>query len=433
LRSPNLGYGCNVSCQARFHVEGLLRLRCIGTPRPEDDHHLPRQPVRLPEGRGTRHRQDEGVRLRQLRRRTVIVIRDSDSSTETACYPQECSYFGARWYDPQLGMWTSPDPKHQYASPYAFSTGPMNGSDPDGSCYTSDVDDCPIDQWQGSSPATSGGTFGIEGGIPGNGTDDAAATQVASPGDASGDQQIDLGQGTLSGTGDATFSLTDQADPFSQNNMGDQSWMTWAPDQSTNGNSGGDGISNTGSNTEVANPGPSPTDETWGLSQVRSGDDNGTLFMAIGGGALVKSAFSLAGTAWEGASAIASAFSVGSSEPIVTSMEENLSDEAFVHITTPESAEWIALEGFKPELSGYVTKWKYVKNVGDPSTFNTRLYRQDLWPLRAGKFDQGASVLQIEGSQTFFSPRTNWVNGVPQWRFDNFVPPAGINLIKRIY
>jgi len=41
-------------------------------------------------------------------------------------------YFGARWYDPELGMWTAPDPAHQFASPYAYGTSPLITVDADG-------------------------------------------------------------------------------------------------------------------------------------------------------------------------------------------------------------------------------------------------------------------------------------------------------------
>ena len=45
------------------------------------------------------------------------------------------SYFGARYLDPMLGLWTSVDPKRQFASPYLYAGNgynPVNGVDPDG-------------------------------------------------------------------------------------------------------------------------------------------------------------------------------------------------------------------------------------------------------------------------------------------------------------
>ncbi len=43
------------------------------------------------------------------------------------------TYFGARWYDPELGLFMSTDPAGQYANPYSFGPGdPVNGTDPTG-------------------------------------------------------------------------------------------------------------------------------------------------------------------------------------------------------------------------------------------------------------------------------------------------------------
>ena len=47
----------------------------------------------------------------------------------------ELDYFGARYLDPMLGMWTSVDPKRQFASPYLYAgngVNPVNAVDPDG-------------------------------------------------------------------------------------------------------------------------------------------------------------------------------------------------------------------------------------------------------------------------------------------------------------
>jgi RHS repeat-associated protein len=44
-------------------------------------------------------------------------------------------YFGARYLDPMLGMWTSVDPARQFASPYLYAgngVNPVNVIDPDG-------------------------------------------------------------------------------------------------------------------------------------------------------------------------------------------------------------------------------------------------------------------------------------------------------------
>jgi RHS repeat-associated protein len=44
----------------------------------------------------------------------------------------ELDYFGARFYDPELGVWISPDAAREFASPYSYSPNPINAVDPDG-------------------------------------------------------------------------------------------------------------------------------------------------------------------------------------------------------------------------------------------------------------------------------------------------------------
>lgn len=41
-------------------------------------------------------------------------------------------YFGARWFDPELGMWTSPDPAMQFPNPYNYGGNPISYVDSDG-------------------------------------------------------------------------------------------------------------------------------------------------------------------------------------------------------------------------------------------------------------------------------------------------------------
>jgi RHS repeat-associated protein len=42
-------------------------------------------------------------------------------------------YFGARWYDPELGMFVTPDPRAQFPNPYSYVSGnPLNAVDPGG-------------------------------------------------------------------------------------------------------------------------------------------------------------------------------------------------------------------------------------------------------------------------------------------------------------
>jgi RHS repeat-associated protein len=41
-------------------------------------------------------------------------------------------YFGKRYYDPDIGIWLSCDPKDQFYNPYSYSSNPVNSIDPDG-------------------------------------------------------------------------------------------------------------------------------------------------------------------------------------------------------------------------------------------------------------------------------------------------------------
>ncbi len=50
----------------------------------------------------------------------------------------ELNYFGARYLDPMLGLWTSVDPARQFASPYLYAgngVNPVNGVDDDGNVF----------------------------------------------------------------------------------------------------------------------------------------------------------------------------------------------------------------------------------------------------------------------------------------------------------
>jgi RHS repeat-associated protein len=44
----------------------------------------------------------------------------------------DLDYFGARYFDSDLGVWISPDAARQFASPYAYCQTPVNSIDPDG-------------------------------------------------------------------------------------------------------------------------------------------------------------------------------------------------------------------------------------------------------------------------------------------------------------
>ncbi len=48
-------------------------------------------------------------------------------------------YFGARYYDPEIGLWTSTDSAEQFWSLYAYGSNPINSIDPDGEAQVKTV------------------------------------------------------------------------------------------------------------------------------------------------------------------------------------------------------------------------------------------------------------------------------------------------------
>jgi RHS repeat-associated protein len=59
--------------------------------------------------------------------------KEADANGSDAGAPgMNLDYFGARYYDPDLGNWISPDPAAQFNSLYATSGNPINSVDPDG-------------------------------------------------------------------------------------------------------------------------------------------------------------------------------------------------------------------------------------------------------------------------------------------------------------
>ncbi|MDB5047526.1 MAG: hypothetical protein JWO30_597 [Fibrobacteres bacterium] len=62
--------------------------------------------------------------------------------------------FGARWHDPELGMFMSPDPRGQFFNPYTFGPGnPINGLEYNGECWNPFDGDCWEDVGKGISDA----------------------------------------------------------------------------------------------------------------------------------------------------------------------------------------------------------------------------------------------------------------------------------------
>jgi hypothetical protein len=131
-----------------------------------------------------------------------------------------------------------------------------------------------------------------------------------------------------------------------------------------------------------------------------------------------------------GASSVASGTS-NTSQGASCASKCAIGPDDFVHVTDAAGAKSITTSGLNPEFSGYVTKWKYIENVDDARIFETKLYRQELWPSKIGKYDDGAIILKIDGpfNPLYKGPRTNWTNGVPQWEYQQTVPTEYIQEI----
>jgi RHS repeat-associated protein len=69
-------------------------------------------------------------------------------------------YFGARYYDPVIGVWITPDAARQFASPYAYSPNPLNSIDPDGNQVR------PVRTIPATAPTFGYGNFFIPRGMP---------------------------------------------------------------------------------------------------------------------------------------------------------------------------------------------------------------------------------------------------------------------------
>lgn len=105
-----------------------------------------------------------------------------------------------------------------------------------------------------------------------------------------------------------------------------------------------------------------------------------------------------------------------------------VADDAFVHVTTQAGKKSILKYGLDIEISGYVTQYKYIKGISPAKKFETVLYSKAKWSLNAGKFSDGAYILEINSAA---SPRllktvTNFTDGIPQWKYLQNIPKEDI-------
>ncbi len=60
---------------------------------------------------------------------------DTEGAVEGVVDGMNLNYFGARYYDPEVGIWLSTDPKEQFFNSYAYSSNPVNTIDPNGEFF----------------------------------------------------------------------------------------------------------------------------------------------------------------------------------------------------------------------------------------------------------------------------------------------------------
>ncbi|KDN54695.1 RHS repeat domain-containing protein [Flavobacterium seoulense] len=375
--------------------------------------------------------------------------------------------FGSRMYDPAIGRWMTPDPQNQFSSPYlALGNNPVFLTDPDGewihllvgggvglifnvATNWNNIDNIGDFAYYALSGAGSGvytaATGDFVGGSVMLGIGNNVYGQVKTNGYSFDD--FDIGQtiqaGAVSGIsaymggaiGDKLTGVYGNLFSKVGSNRLIQQYLTQTAASSTTGFTLGTGFSLLQGNTmeQSISQGINSAKSAFVSSQINFAVQTSKSYYEnkqvqkqtaaqIEQTQLQKEFFELE------AKYNQAALNKMPKEAALGGM--SIADDAFVHVTTPAGAQNILSKGLNPEISGFVTKWEYVKNVSNPSEFNTKLYSQKLWPDTKGKFDKGYNILHINAKPIFFSPRTNWVNGVPQYKFNTIVPPSQITLIK---
>ena len=107
----------------------------------------------------------------------------------------------------------------------------------------------------------------------------------------------------------------------------------------------------------------------------------------------------------------------------------NIADDAFVHVTTGQAHKY-SFKRVKPRNFRICNKMEICEKMSQTHLSLIQCCIVKNFGLTAGKFDNGFNILQINAKPTFFSPRTNWVNGIPQYKFNTLVPPSKITLIR---
>jgi hypothetical protein len=114
-----------------------------------------------------------------------------------------------------------------------------------------------------------------------------------------------------------------------------------------------------------------------------------------------------------------------------------IADDAFVRFDPASFDKSIDSSGILQRYFGdnkvWLTQYKYVKEITDPKSLETILYRQNLWSDVAGKFDSGATLRLIQNAEGAVPAGvTNMVNGIPQWRLLRDIPANDLKTITTI-
>jgi RHS repeat-associated protein len=117
--------------------------------------------------------------------------------------------------------------------------------------------------------------------------------------------------------------------------------------------------------------------------------------------------------------------------------KSEISDENFVRFDPVKVRDSITKSGIQTKFFAdkkvWFTKYKYVKDVTNPSDLETMLYRKNLQQYSTGKFSSGADLYRLKNiSDAVPAGKTNMTNGIPQWRITRDIPASDIEMIKTL-